>query len=535
MGNISLKLKPLGGLAQIGANSFLVESENAKVIIDCGMLFPLEDSFGVSYITPNITELDKPDALLITHGHEDHVGGVCQFHKTFPDVPIYAPPFARMVIQKKFEYQKNPFKIIDWVEDKTLEFGELEVSPIHVNHSIPQTYGLFIGNNSEDTCMFFVSDFKVDHQCPYEKPFNFEKLNKLSSKFSKRILLSDSTNILSKELKTPGEGELIDSFDELFNTGMERYFVTTFSSNIHRVRTILNSAIKNNLKVSTVGRSVSSYIKIACELNIIGEERKALIDLDSLEKGKKNIVFIVSGCQGEFRSAMRRIVSGGDKKLKLTEKDCVIFSSKSIPGNGKTVSFLKNFVVESGASLVTQAELPVHVSGHAGKKDLEEVFSNFNPTYFIPIHGESYFLKRHQEFFDNKAETLFITNSDEIIFSSQGYKYKELEPLDLRFFQDNGVEVYKEDISERRKLAKYGSVFLSIGNSEKGPQRAKFKILQKGISNSTNLDEKIIHLAKNKMNMGHKGEDLEEQVRIAIRQYFNSTLGYKPLATVHVI
>ncbi len=279
MSNNIIELQPLGGVGQIGSNMFFVKTKNQSIIIDAGILFPNEDFFNIKYLIPDLSSLDQqhsPIDLIITHGHEDHIGAIIHLLEKFPDIKISAPPFAAAIIRRKFKEAKIRKKIFEYPESHVFKYDDITISPIHVNHSIPQTYALFIKDNKNRFCVFFASDFKCDFKNIYEKEIDLNKLKKLSTGINHRIMCVDSTNIESVN-KTLSEVDIVDDIDKIIKRVNGRIFVTLFSSNIYRIQTLINIASKYKLNVIPYGRSMISYIEEAKNLDILKDKDKRLI------------------------------------------------------------------------------------------------------------------------------------------------------------------------------------------------------------------------------------------------------------------
>lgn len=518
---MSLKLTPLGGLGQIGSNMILLESKYKKIIIDAGILFPYERFFEINYLIPDYRELRGIETVVITHGHEDHIGAISHLVRQFPNIHIHAPKFA-----KKLILNKNPgLKVHEYVEDIILDFDDFEIHPVHVNHSIPDTFGLFIFDKETHDGLFYASDFKVDESGYYEPPFNFKKLQNLSDKCKRKFLFLDSTNILSRTEKTPGESELLPSFDHLFSLNYKRFFVTTFASNVHRLKTIYNQASKHNKKVLMLGRSVEFYSKTAKDLGLFPEWEDRIQDIDKSQLASRDdLVVIVSGCQADFRSTLRRITSGSDSTFKPKKGDLFIFSSKAIPGNEKYISMTKNQIYQTGAEVYNDSENLIHVSGHAGRDDLKMVIDSFNPDYLIPIHGETYFLNSFEEQFSPlypKIKFLVMTNHCSLDVKKAKVIYTDEAPEPLIIHGKNLV-LEKEKVSERRKLSNQGLIVCHVNHKN-------ISLKTMGLPNS--FDHYLDQLEKGISRQLSKNSDYE-QLRIFIRRFANNILGYKPITMV---
>jgi ribonuclease J len=541
MTNPLLKIRPVGGVGQIGSNMTLVEHNDTCLLIDAGILFPYEDFFDIDYLIPNLDLIPEPQTLIITHGHEDHIGAVYNVILKFPNIKIYAPRFAAALIRKKLEFNKHPYPVTVITPSETLIFGDLNLNYIAVNHSIPDTFGLYVSLEKNSLGFLFVSDFKIDFKTKYEPVFDFEKLKRLSAKHNKKILFADSTNITSNTLETPSEMDLIPSFEKIFSEVSGRIFITLFSSNVHRVKTIIDMAEKYQYHVIPYGRSMISYLNSAIEENIIPANEKVIKSADSIKKDTENVVVLLSGCQGDFLGTFRRVSMGEDSVFKVKPSDTFVISSKAIPGNEKKINLLLNKISTLGCKIYSPSDLLIHVSGHPGKKDLEYLYNEFKPTDIVPIHGEVHFLREHiahvKEVFPQAIPHFFLNNDELHLGNDLKIKIIQGEKSEPIIYHGKHIVLEKEKISERRKLACNGAVFLTL--------KLDFK------STCTSIDYNLLGIPKiifdneahfkdflNAEIAKYNFKDVEkakEEIKNSIRRYFDFKLGYKPTTIVHIL
>lgn len=542
MENNLFKIKPLGGVGQIGSNMTLIECAGERIVIDCGILFPYEDYFDINYLIPNLEKEAAFDAIIFTHGHEDHIGAVQHFVQHSPNATIYAGDFTAALIRKKLSQANIPHGITVFDYNETLNFNGFSVDPIHVNHSIPETMGLVIKDHQKHFSVFFASDFKIDFKTQYEKPFDFEKLKRISADVQKKVFMVDSTNILSNNLNTPSEWDLRDSFEEVFKNLTDRLFITCFSSNIHRLKTIIDIAEKYEFKIVPHGRSIISYLGIAKEKGMIPNYDAVVRTPDQVQKDQKNLCVILTGCQGDFLGTLRRVSMGEDSQFKLKKADKVIFSSKPIPGNEKKVAMIMNKISEAGAEIVLDKDKTFHVSGHPGKSDLLRIFQEYAPHLIIPIHGESLFLHEHCEFINAsfpQAESLLIENFDELFFMENlEVKKSAGEKLEPVIIHGKNIPIEREYISERRKISCNGGVFITITKSSKTNKVDHFTYDTLGLPDYFHNNEeqfKTFLQGFFDLNKVNDPEKFKEELRIGIRRYCDAQIGYKPSTIVHII
>jgi len=536
--NSFLRIYPLGGVGEIGSNMTVFETENYNIVVDYGILFPYEDFFDINYLIVDISDLNtkKETVLFITHGHEDHIGAVHHFVKEYPQTQIYAPEFATALIRRKLEHRKLPAKIKIYTEIDVFEFDDYELHPLHVTHSIPDTYGIILKCTSESRAILFISDFKFDLNPMFEKPFEIQKLKDHYTSQKDRIAFLDSTNILTPD-KTISESELTEGFEEIF-TRKQRTFITMFSSNIYRMKNILETAKRSGKKITTIGRSIGAYLSAAEESALIDLKEYPIVDFDAvLNYEDPNLVLLVTGSQGEFLGAMRRILNGDQKNITLNENDLFVFSSKPIPGNEKKIYRMYNQIAEVGASILNFREMKIHASGHPGQEDLKALIDIANPTDYIPIHGETYFLRKHIDFINMHyphIKTYFLENFQGLDFSKSPFAFFNFDQKEPLLIHGDDIVIEREKISERRKLACNGLVMISINLKNQN-----ISITTKGlptlVDTNVPLHKDLVHeQAFNKFkNRDH--DYTTEQIRISSRTFYHQFLGYKPIVIVHML
>jgi ribonuclease J len=542
MKNQYLKIEPVGGIGQIGSNMTLIQGMNDTILIDAGILFPYEDFFDINYLIPDLSTIPTPSHLVITHGHEDHIGAVQHVIKQFPNIIVTASPFTAALIRKKLEFNNDPYPIKEYRSVDQLGFTDFTIDPIHVNHSIPETHGLLIRDHKEEFGLFFISDFKIDYRNIYEAPFDFEKLIKLSKNLKRKVLLVDSTNITSNTLKTPSEVDIIPVMDEIFASTEKRIFITCFSSNIHRLMTFIGLAKKYGRKIVPHGRSMISYLNTANELGMIPDFDSLVKLADSVTPNQDNVVVLLSGCQGDFRGTFRRFCMGEDSTFKPRSDDLVLLSSKAIPGNEKKISLLMNKLAEVGIKTITSQEKLIHVSGHPGRDDLTHLYEKFNPTDIVPIHGETSFIRAHIEHikksFPSAIPHYFLNFDSMIVGNDLKLKIEMGDKHDPVIIHGKQLILEKEKISERRKLACNGTVFISLKISKSLTEVEKISFTFQGLpALVTKSDDKFKRFLENYfVQISFKDMDkTTEELRIAVRRYFDQFLGYKPQTFIHIL
>ena len=413
-----LKIIPLGGLHEVGKNITVFEYENEIIVVDCGLSFPEDDMLGVDLVIPDISYLeknvDKIKGLIITHGHEDHIGSVPYLLKKI-NIPIYAPKLAAGLIRNKLEEHKllRSTNLIEITQGQTLQLGKnFKVEIIRSTHSIPDSVMLAI--TTPAGTILHTGDFKVDYTPIDGKIMDFGRIAELGNQ-GLLALMSDSTNAERKGF-TMSESSIGEVFDKLFLHCTKRIVVATFASNVHRIQQIVNSAIKYNRKIAVCGRSMINMIETARELGYIKCPENIFIDIDMINSyTDEQLVIITTGSQGEPMSALTRMAAGDHRKVKITPNDLVIISATPIPGNEKFVSKVIDDLMQIGAEVVYSALEAIHVSGHACQEEQKLILALAKPKYFIPIHGEYRQLRAHSE----TAQSMGI-DKDNIIMMSNG-------------------------------------------------------------------------------------------------------------------
>ncbi|MCR9203486.1 MAG: ribonuclease J [Halobacteriovoraceae bacterium] len=530
---MSFSIQPIGGLGQIGSNMMVITAPSKKTyVIDCGILFPFEDTFNINYLIPNFEDIQRPEFVIITHGHEDHIGALPHLLEKFPGLTVYAPSFAGELIRRKAEYfpRKLDFKVKTSIQDE-IETDDLLFRYIQVNHSIPDTFGIVIKNKQTETTAFYISDFKVDHKVVHEPVFDFKLLDKYAKGSKKRILLADSTNITSSLRKTTSEQELLPAFKKYIDTDRRRVFITTFSSNIHRLYNLYQLAQESGRKFVLYGRSMRNYWETAVKAGTLPEGLR-IYDVDDVDSQKDKLLITVSGCQGDFRSTFRRVAYNQDSKFKLNDGDLFLLSSKEIPGNEKKISQSLNELSLRGVKVVTHRDDLIHASGHAGKDDLAEVIEKFNPNTFIPIHGETFFLERHKQWIreDHKNLRSFtILNHDTFNFEKEHTIVCQEAPAPI-LIQGAANEISKEAIKERRKIAEGGLVVVSVFMNK--DRKIDFSAKAQGCNIIEVIGEEKFNDLIRKVISKAKGELDQEELRIAIRRIVSDLTGIRPVVVI---
>ena len=395
-----LKIIPLGGLHEIGKNITVFEYEDEIIVVDCGLSFPEDDMLGIDLVIPDITYLEKNQekikGMVITHGHEDHIGSIPYVLKQI-NMPVYATKLTIGLIKNKLEEHKilRSSELHEVMQGQTVKLGKyFKVEFIRSTHSIPDSVMLAI--HTPVGTILHTGDFKVDFTPIDGKIMDLGRIAELGEE-GVLALMSDSTNAERKGF-TLSESSIGPVFDKLFDGCTKRIVVATFASNVHRVQQIVSSAVKYKRKIAICGRSMINMINTAKELGYIKCPDDLFIDIDTMSSyNDEQLVIITTGSQGETMSALTRMAAGDHKKVKITPNDLVIISANPIPGNEKSVSKVIDDLMQIGAEVVYSALADVHVSGHACQEEQKLIFALAKPKFFIPVHGEFRQLMAHAE------------------------------------------------------------------------------------------------------------------------------------------
>ena len=419
----------LGGLGEVGKNMYCVMHEDELFIVDAGVMFPEADLLGIDYVIPDFTFLkeneDKIKALLITHGHEDHIGGI-PFLLQQVNIPrIYAPAQAKALIDKKLEERNIKYSnIIIYNEETKIKTKKFNIEFFRTTHSIPDSHGIALTTPNGTIAM--TGDFKID-LTPIGPMSNLHKMARIGEK-GVRLLMSDSTNATVKGTSV-SESVVDENLSEIFTNEKEnRIILATFASNIYRLKHIIEICKKNNRKVALFGRSMDTSIDIAIQCGYI-KDRKIIITPEEANRLKpKEVCLLCTGSQGEPLAALSRIANGSHKQIKLMPNDTVIFSSSPIPGNARAVAKTINKLYLRGVKVYTNGTNEIHSSGHGNKDELKLMIRLFKPEYFAPYHGEYRMLKEHCDLAidcDVPKENTFILENGDVLKISKDKIIKE--------------------------------------------------------------------------------------------------------------
>lgn len=465
----SVSLIPLGGMGEIGKNMMLVEYKEEMLLIDAGLMFPEEEMLGIDMVIPDISYVvenkEKVKGLILTHGHEDHIGALPYVLRQL-NIPIYGTRLTLGLAEGKLrEHGLDRRATLRAIQPgDSVKIGSFTVDFINVNHSIAGVVALAI--HTPVGTIVHTADFKVDHTPVDGEPLDFRKFADLGDK-GVLVLLSDSTNV-EREGFTVSERILAERFEEFFHKAEGRIIVATFASNIHRVQQVVNAALAKNRKVAFAGRSMVNVVSIARELGYLQIPEELVIDLDSIDQyPPEKIALVTTGSQGEPLSALARMAMAEHRKLSILPGDTVIISASAVPGNEKLVAKTINHLFKQGANVIYEATTGVHVSGHARQEELKLMLNLVRPKYFIPVHGEYRHLVQHARLAQELGvpnENVFIAEIGDILeFTKKSGKMVGRAPSGRVFVDGLGVgDVGNVVLRDRKQLSQDGILIVVV-------------------------------------------------------------------------
>ncbi len=463
------KVFALGGLGEVGKNMYCVQNKDEIVIIDSGVMFPEDDLLGIDYVIPDYTYLkvneDKIKALLITHGHEDHIGSIPFLLQSVNIPKIYAPAQAKALIDKKLEEKNIKYKnLIIYNENTKIKTKYFNIEFFRTTHSIPDSHGIAI--KTPNGTIVMTGDFKID-LTPIGPMSNIHKMARIGEE-GVRLLMSDSTNAT-----IPGtslsESVVDENLSEIFaNEKQNRIILATFASNIYRLKHIIEICRKNKRKVALFGRSMDTSIDIAIKCGYI-KDKKIIVTPEEANRLKPSqVCLLCTGSQGEPLAALSRIANGSHKQIKLTPNDIVIFSSSPIPGNAASVAKTINKLYLKGVKVYTNGTTEIHSSGHGCQNELKLMIRLFKPEYFAPYHGEYRMLKTHCDLAvscDIPKENTFILQNGDVLNLTKDKVFKEGHvPADDIYVDGSRIGDVGNMVIKDRKLMSSNGILVIIAN-----------------------------------------------------------------------
>jgi ribonuclease J len=550
-----LEIIPLGGIGEFGMNCMAVRYGDEMLILDAGMGFPEESVYGVDVSIPNFAFLDEYrdaiTAIVLTHGHEDHLGALPYLLKKF-NVPVYCSHFTAGLAESKLEeHDLLGDVLIHRVEPRdVVDIGAFSVEFIRVSHSLVDCFSL--GIKTPIGTIIHTGDYKVDETPVIGEPIDLRSFRRYGQD-GVLALLSDSTNATVPG-RTPSERAVIPAFEEIFSEAKGRIVVAAFASSIHRLQIVLDVAQQFNRHVCVLGRSMQKNVEVADRLGYLDIPDGLLVSLnDAKLMSDHEIVFLVTGSQGESRAALSQMAMQSYKGLMIEEGDTVVLSARIIPGNERLISRMIGFIYKRGANIIEEKRRLVHVSGHASQEDIRIMTEAVRPKFVVPIHGEYRMLFRHKEFVKNhlgyaEENIILIENGDVLELDGERAVVVDKREIGRTFIDESGFEeIDSETVRERKQLAYEGTVTVVVTIDEaSGTLQEEPRIVARGVrglsangfENNGRTGSYLMADAKRVVTASIAGASrqtlsdetlLKEHVRVELKRFIQKQTGARPV------
>jgi ribonuclease J len=548
----TIEIIPLGGVGEFGMNCMSVRYGDEMIILDAGMGFPAETAFGVDVCVPDFSFLDeyKDDitAIVLTHGHEDHLGALPYILKRF-NVPVYCSHFTAGLAESKLEeHDLTADVLIHRVEPReVVEIGVFSVEFIRVSHSLVDCFSLAI--TTPTGTIIHTGDYKVDETPVIGEPIDLRTFRRYGQE-GVLALLSDSTNATVPG-RTPSERAVIPAFQEIFAEAEGRIIVAAFASSIHRLQIVFDVAQQFNRKVCVLGRSMLKNVEIAERLGYLDVHENEMVSLPQAKQMPDDeIVFLVTGSQGEPRAALAQLATQSYKGMSVEEDDTVVLSARIIPGNERAISRLIGDIYKRGATIIDEKRRLIHVSGHASQEDIRILTEAVRPKFVVPIHGEYRMLYRHKEFVKNHLgyadeNIILIENGDVLELDGERATIIAKREVKRTFIDDSGFEEIEHGtVRERKQLANDGVITPVVTINEKtGKLESTPEIVTRGVigadgTNGFTRDlERIATHAVESASAAERGDLslLKERVRVELKRFVQKETGARPIIVPVVV
>ncbi len=542
----AVRILPLGGLGEIGLNMMVIETEQGLLIIDCGLMFPETYMLGIDLVIPDITAIaarrHEIAGLVLTHGHEDHIGAIPFLIEALGCPPIYGSPLTLGLLANKLEEHQLQSRVEcrSIKVRESVNIGPFEVEFFRAAHSIVDGCGLAI--RTPAGLIVHTGDFKLDPTPVDNQPTDLGRLAAYGEQ-GVLLLLSDSTNVENTG-QTLSERTVGEAFNEIVPRCTGKILVATFSSNIHRIQQVIDAAALANRKVLISGRSMVSNIAIARQLGYLHVPDDILIDLRQMrDLPAGRVLVLTTGSQGEPRSSLSRIAMDDHKQISIAPGDTVILSSKFIPGNERAITHVINHLYRRGAEVHYETTSEIHVSGHASQNELKTVLNLVKPQYFVPVHGEYRHLVKHAQLARSMGwsadRALVLSNGTPLVLSGNGHHFEPRVEYGRVFIDGKGVgDVGEMELRDRRHLANHGLVIVFLAlHQETGEIVSGPEIMTRGFIPEDENQELLNEarelvcrmLAEHSLAAIADWEELRVEVRKILRRLFNKTMDRRPL------
>lgn len=546
-----LKIIPLGGLGEIGLNMMVFECEDSMFVVDAGLMFPEDYMLGIDYVIPDMTYIrqnqSKIGGIILTHGHEDHIGALPYLLREI-DIPVFGTPFTLGLVRHKLEEHNllENARLYEILPRERLRLGVFELEFIRVGHSIVDGVGIAV--RTPVGVVVHTGDFKISHSAGNEMITDVNRFARYGEN-GVLALLSDSTNV-EKEGYTINAQEICETLDKIIAKSTGRVIVALFASNIVRIQQVVNIARARRKKIVINGRSIETSVNIAKDLKYLDIPEKMEIDIDQLGNyPDSEIMMITTGSQGEPMSALARMAAGTHRHITIKEDDTVILSSKFIPGNEKAIAGIINRLYKRGADVIYEKISDIHVSGHAFREELKLMMNLTRPKYFIPVHGEYRHLILHGRLAEQvgiRHDRILVAENGQIIeFTEDGAKVEGRVPTGRLLVDGKGIgDVGRSVLKERRALSEHGLVAVTMAFDEEtgvviyGPD-----VISRGFV----FEHETGHLVEDAQcvvleivdevtpDVPDRVDVIRSKVRTALKQYFFFTIGRRPVIIPFII
>jgi ribonuclease J len=541
MQNNKLRIIPLGGLGEVGKNMMAYEFNDQILLVDAGLMFPDNDMLGVDYIIPDFEYLydksHKIAGIIITHGHEDHIGAIHHVLRQIP-APIFGTPLTLGLVEVKLARNGMASKaeLRQVQAGETVQIGPFKVEFFHVSHSIPDAVGLAIETSAG--LVVHTGDYKFDHTPVDNWPTDFAKLAELSTR-GVHLLLSDSTNA-ERPGWTPSERVIEPALDQVIKNARGRVIIATFASLISRMQQVADAAVRHGRKLAFAGSSMVDNAKMARKLGYLKVPDETLVTLETaLNLPDAQVILMCTGSQGEPSSIIGRLSAGTNRQFDLKPNDTVVLSSHPIPGNEEAVSKTINRMLRIGADVIYDAIAPVHVSGHASQEEQKLMLNLVRPKYFMPIHGELRQLKRHAALARQvgiPAENIFVAENGQVIEMDNGVvSMGERIPGGYVFVEGGSVgDMDRNILKEREQLARSGILLINLGIDKFSNRLLEEpEIITRGFVSAEEAETILPAVRKRVVDVIHGGGfNVEKDIVDVVRSFVYNETKRRPLVFV---